>query len=152
MAVRKTSFLFMPQGSLRLDEPPYSEMDAELVGELNKFLFLNAGLRNRCPTKKGIKFKICVSCALRGITARMNEVHLLLVCPQYAATREHLGLVEVVRDVVQTHGEGEEGYAAYWGKGNSLNVDQLKWRLQCAIYMRDIYLEDIITLKPIYFR
>ena len=56
----------------------------------------------------------------------MNEVHLLLVCPQYAATREHLGLVEVVQDVVQTHGEGEEGYAAYWGKGNSLNVDQLK--------------------------
>ena len=151
-AVRKTTFMFMPQGSLVLDEPPYSQMDAELVGELNKFLFLNAGLGNRCPTKTGIKFKTCVPCALKGITTRLNEIHLLLVCPRYDITRELLGLVDVVRDTVQSHGEGAEGYAAYWGKGYSLDVSQLRWRLQCAVYLRDIYLEDIVALKPIYFR
>ena len=44
--VKKTTFLFIPQGSLRLDEPPYLQIPEDMVGQLNKFLFLNASLGN----------------------------------------------------------------------------------------------------------
>ena len=64
-AVKKTTFMFIPQGSLSLEEPPYSLIPEDLVGEMNKFLFMNAGLGNRCPTKEGIKFKTCALCLNR---------------------------------------------------------------------------------------
>ena len=150
--VRKTTFLFIPNGTLQLDEPPYVQMDPELVGDLHKFLFMNAGLGNRCPTKTGIKFKICVACALKGHNVRMCEIHLILGCPRYDTARQHLQLTDVIEEIVRHHGVGEEGYGAYWGKGLGLPVDQLRWRLQCAIYLRDHYLEDIMVMKPLYYR
>ena len=151
LLVRKTTFLFMPNGSLRLDEPPYSQIDADLVSELHKFLFLNAGLGNRCLTKTGVKFKVCVACALQGQGVAKSEVYLILGCPQYAAARDHLGLADRVQGIVSQHGEGEKGYGAYWWKGQNLHVKVLKWRLQCAVY-RDLYLDNVLVLKPIYYR
>ena len=151
-AVRKTTFLFRPMESLNLKERPYVEIAEELKGEMHKFLFLNAGLGNRCPTKDKVKFKVCVACALAGIHERINEIHLLLVCPRYKATRMELGLQGVVEEVVQQYGGGEDGYGVFWGKGYNLHVEQLEWRLQCAIKLREVYLEDVVVLKPLYYR
>ena len=150
--VRKTTFLFSPQGSLSLEQPPYSLLPAEYTGDLNKFLFMNAGLGNRHPTKEGIKFRVCVPCALVGSAFSMDEVHLVLVCPRYTGTRRELGIEDLVNDIVQQHGGGEDGYAVYWGKGKDLHVDHLQWRVECALKLREIYLTDIVDLKPIYYR
>ena len=109
MAVQKSTFMFIPQGSLWLDEPPYSWKDAVLVGETSSYFSMPAQGIDVRP--KGHKIQSLR--ALRGIHAQMNEVHLLLVCPWYATTREHLDLVDTVWDIVQTRGEGETGYAAY---------------------------------------
>ena len=152
MLVQKTTFMFMPSGSLQLGEPPYSLMEAELVGDMNRFMFLNAGLGNRSPTKTGVKFKVCVACALQGLRVSMNEIHLILGCPRYELAREHLGIMQEVRRIVGQYGEGEEGYGIYWGKGQGLRVEDLTWRLQCAMYLRDYYLQDVLVLKPIYYR
>ena len=63
-----------------------------------------------------------------------------------------LGVEDLVNSIVQQHGGGEGGYAAYWGKGKSLHVDQLQWRVECAQKLKEVYLTDIISLKPLYYR
>ena len=113
-----------------MQENPYSLMPEEMKGELNKFLFKNAGLGNRCPTKDRVRFKVCVACALPGVHERMNELHLLLVCPRYKETGKELELEGVVDGIVQQYGGGKDGYGVFRSKGFNLFVSQFEWRLQ----------------------
>ena len=151
-AVKKTTFMFIPKESLNLEEPPFSLIPEDLVGELNKFLFMNAGLGNLCPTKEGVKFKVCVPCALIGIQTSMNEIHLILGCTRYEQARRDMNIHELIYNIVQQYGEGEQAYEAFWGKRANLHVQQLTWRLECAVKLREIYLEDVPVLKPLYYR
>ena len=113
---------------------------------------MNAGLGNRCPTKEGIKFKTCVPCALIGVQASMNEIHLILGCTRYTQARRDMNIQGLVNDLVQRYGEGEQAYEAFWGKRFNLHVQHLVWRLECAVKLREIYLEDVPILKPLYYR
>ena len=82
----------------------------------------------------------------------MNEPHLILSCPRYEETRRELDIEAIVHDIVQQYGEGEGGYAVFWGKGMNLHVRHLQRRLECAMQLKDIYLKDVMALKPLYYR
>ena len=46
--------------------------------------------------------------------------------------------------IVQQYVGGKDGYGVFWGKGSNLHVSQLGWRLQCAMKLREVYLEDMM--------
>ena len=59
---------------------------------LNRFRAADVGLGNRRPNLFGESYKICPLCLEDGFTYKLNETHVILVCPAVGFTRHARGI------------------------------------------------------------
>ena len=143
--VLKTTYFFYPfKGETQL-QTPYNEISSELFTPLIEFLFCNAGLGNRGPTKEGFENKECIYCAVLGnYGVRMSEHHILLECERFEPIRQRFTLSNYIQNVLQEYNNKNQQYVAFWGKYSELTVTELEYRISFAIAMRSAYLKDVV--------
>ena len=59
---------------------------------LNRFRAADEGLGNRRPNVLGESYKSCPLCLEEGYTYKLNETHVILVCPAVGFTRQARGI------------------------------------------------------------
>ena len=71
-------------------------------------------------------------CAATKIIAKLNEQHILLVCPRYEPARARLGMSDTIEEVIAASASIDYAYSRFWGKFSDLSLDELRRRLQFA--------------------
>ena len=130
--VRKTSFMFLPLGSFALDSEVANLLKAEEYTDYCRFVFCNSGLGNRAPSSLHFQNSECLVCAATSVIAKLNEQHILLVCPRYDPVRARLGMNDTIEEVIAASVSIDGAYSRFWGKYSCLSLIELRRRLQFA--------------------
>ena len=144
--VEATTFYFMPRGSVT--PRSFFRLDQDKQKQFNRFILMNSGLGNRAPSECGIRLKECLGCRIMSASYyEMNEMHLLLKCPRYSSTRRILGIDTLIQNLNESYRTPQEAYVKYFGKNAVVSKDELAWRVDCAVLLKEVYLKDVPVMK-----
>ena len=110
----KTSFLFNKLDDLSTSDPPLQHpkgLNSKQQKTFYSFVFLNTRLGNRNPLPDREQTKSCPLCKTYGVEVRLNEVHLLIECPDLEYVRQSTGLARIIQQGPMT---AREKYKRLW--------------------------------------